>query len=245
MLGEHLARAEQPARLERALGDDPLALAEQIGEDAAVGDRHAGGTVGHGETYLTAGQPLDRARLDETAQAEPLARLERVRRQIGRRHEQGHFLAECRQHERRRAGTEQQHERHEHEPLPLAQAHGSASVRSAVGRGARRPPRRYDRARRSSPVRTPFGPQPLGLGRALARAMPALPEQGREHAEGGAVGRPHIGPIATHRQELVHRLRPDPKFERRHVQRIAAEVRQTRMGRVRPAGTSRARAAGG
>jgi hypothetical protein len=39
VLGEHLFGVEDPVGAELALGDDPLALAEQVGQDAGVADR--------------------------------------------------------------------------------------------------------------------------------------------------------------------------------------------------------------
>src|SRR3546814_2074414 len=80
VLGQHLAGDEGAVGVKVADGDDALPLAEEVRQDAPVGDRHRLRTIGYPKGDAEAvGRPQHGALLDQAAKAD--AALE-----IGRAH---------------------------------------------------------------------------------------------------------------------------------------------------------------
>ncbi len=101
VLGEHFVRDEHPVRAHAAVGDDALALTEQIGQHARVFHLQLILEVGDHEVHVeTAGLPMEAALLHHAAEAEALARLHFAGGDLGGVEEEHHVLLERRQRER-------------------------------------------------------------------------------------------------------------------------------------------------
>ena len=164
VLGEHLARDEHAVGPELALRHDALALAEEVGQDAAIDDRHALRGVGDDELHRDAvGLALDAALLDQPADAEGAALRRFVRRDLRGREEEHQVLLERVQHERRRDAERRDAGGDQRKTL-MPRLHWLAHLRPRMAAQARQNAlflrRRPARPRATiSPSVTPYEPQ--------------------------------------------------------------------------------------
>ncbi len=125
VLGEHGVGAEHARRIERAFGDDALPLAEQIRQDALVGDRQRRAAVGDGEGHREIVAALQRALLHQAAEAETLAGTEMLLGDHRRRREEHDGIAQRVQHQAR--GDREHDERAADQcQTPLLPGHGAS-----------------------------------------------------------------------------------------------------------------------
>ena len=107
MLGKHGVSLEHTGGIERALGDDALPFAEQIRQDALIGDRQLGAAIRNLERHREIVAALQRARLDQAAEPEALARADMLLGHHGRRREEHDGIAQRIQHQ---PGCDREHE---------------------------------------------------------------------------------------------------------------------------------------
>ena len=249
MLGEHLARVEHAVAGETALGDDALALAEQVRQQAAVAHLHLVRLVGQREAdRAVAGRAVDAARHHQPAEPEALVGHDLPGRDVGWRDEERDAVRERQHDQPGRAAEQHQRGDHQQQALSLTQTHrGSLPPCPAAGA-----PRR-DRGGPTGWRRGRLRPAAAAAGGAAARTRPPGAAPPTSSAAGGpsstsggeAERRPDIGAIAAHREEVAQpRSPPRPSHSGTPSATSPCAAHHPRAGRARqsafrPAGDRR------
>ena len=99
VLGEHAVGPERAGRVEGALGDHALPFAEEIGQQALIGDRDGALAVGDVEADGEAVAALHAAFLHQPADADARPRLDLLLDHVGRRVEEDDGFPERAEHQ--------------------------------------------------------------------------------------------------------------------------------------------------
>src|SRR5262249_22519011 len=129
VLGKDTVGSKCASAVERALGDDALPFAEQIGQEPLISYRYAARPVGDFEAYPEIIAALDAPFLDEAADAHALARLDVLVEEIGGRIEEDNRVLERNEDE---PGRERQNGKRatDQRQTSLSAGHCTSSIRS-------------------------------------------------------------------------------------------------------------------
>src|SRR5262245_56178655 len=138
MLGEHGIGLQAARCIQCSLGDDSLAFAEQVRQNAAIGDLDALGGIGYGELDGAAGAALEAAGRDQAAEANALARPDALLRHFARGMKEDDGVAQGEQHQQHGDAQDGNADANEkcaplltrHEPSPKLTARVESSPRA-------------------------------------------------------------------------------------------------------------------
>src|SRR5262245_18636740 len=147
MLGEHGIGQQAARSIQGALGDNTLTLAEEVRQNAGIGDLDALGGIGYGELDGAAAAALEAAERNQAAEANALARANALLCHFARGVEEDDGIAQGQQHQQHGDAEDGHADADEkraplltgHEPSPklTARAESSPSARSSPAKWRR------------------------------------------------------------------------------------------------------------